>query len=299
MKSKTQRQVPKKHPYNLSNPNCSLPNGMKRYCGTWTLDGTRKEEQPLSLGHRHPNPKASAGSRKFVRLRCKCWSCSLCGPRKAKQTRGQIMRAIARKKLTRMLTLTLDPRKIADASEIDTFFEHFRNHKSQEKACNCVTCERVQVRSIKHIRECWAKLRIYMKRRYGTAPTYICVLEFQKITGLAHLHIVIDRYVDHGWAKKSWSAVGGGEHVHIQHVDAHCVASYLAKYLSKEMILSAPLGMRRVTTSRSIQLKEKKGTEYDWNVRKFPIDSMYVIYRIFAEEVICSEGELESFSVRE
>ncbi len=110
---------------------------------------------------------------------------------------------------------------------------------------------------------------------FGQAPTYVQVIEFQRSTGLAHIHIAIDRYIEQAWAKKAWSAVGGGEHVHIQHVDVHRSAAYLSKYLSKDMLLNAPVGLRRVTTSRSIKLHEKKVSEFVWRVMKTVIDYFY------------------------
>ncbi len=225
-----------------------LPNGRKRLCGAWTLYGNRRTQEI-----RIPRANAVKNSRKFVRLRCKCWSCSLCGPRKAHRYRAQIIRAVARFKMPRMLTLTLDARKIATGPELETYLEHFEAHRSSKTACHCLTCEKIQVRSIAHIRKCWSKLRVYLLRRYGAAPKYVAVLEFQKTTGLAHLHIVIDHWIDQAWAKETWQALGGGQHVDIRQIDAHRVAPYLSKYLSKEMLLSAPPGMRRVTTSRSVK----------------------------------------------
>jgi hypothetical protein len=276
-----------------------LPNGRKRLCGAWTLHGDRIEGLKPARSPKHLGSNAPTASRKFVRLRCKCWSCSLCGPRKASKYRGQILRAVNRERLTRMLTLTLDVRKLVTGDDLRTFLEHFESHKSTNTACHCSTCTRVQIESIKHIRQCWSKLRVYLHRSKWKAPKYIAILEFQKVTGLAHLHIVIDRYIEWAWAKQAWQAVGGGQHVDIRHVDAHRAAAYLSKYLSKDMLLSAPVGMRRVTTSRSIKLDQKKKSEFQWQVVKAPIDRYYVVLRESAQEVVRNDGELESFSVRE
>lgn len=198
-----------------------------------------------------------------------------------------------------MLTLTLDARKIASGAELQTFMEHFKAHKPLKSACPCLICEKIQFRSIAHIRKCWGKLRVYFHRKFGAAPRYVAVLEFQKVTGLAHLHIATDRWIDQAWAKEAWQALGGGQHVDIRHIDAHRAGAYLSKYLSKELLLSAPPGVRRVTTSRSIKLDEKKPTEYLWQVFKTQIDRFFVMFRESAIEVVQSEGELESFSARE
>jgi hypothetical protein len=266
----------------------ALPNGRKRLCGAWTLLGARCVQTLC-------NPKA----RKFVRLLCKCWACSLCGPRKAGKYRAQILRAVSRGRLTRMVTLTVDVHKMATGEDLRTFIEHFEAHRAIQTACRCSTCTRVQVNSIAHIRGCWSKLRVYLHRRYGRAPKYIAILEFQKVTGLAHLHIVIDRYMEQAWVKQAWQAVGGGQHVDIRQIDAHRAAAYLSKYLSKDMFLSAPSGMRRVTTSRSIRLDEKKPSEYHWQVIKAQIDRCFVAFRESATDVLLNEGEMQSFFVRD
>lgn len=273
----------------------SIPRKRPRFCGVWTLQGRAMCPHAAPAPRRH----AIVPSRRFLRLRCKCWACSICGPRKANKYRGQILRAVTRHKLARMLTLTLDVRKFATLEQQSTFFAHLEAHRALGTACQCETCTTIQTVSVAHIRTCWNKLRVYLHRRYGVAPKYVAVLEFQKATGLAHLHIVIDRFIHQAWAKEAWQAVGGGQHVHIRHVDAHHIAPYLAKYLSKELLLSGVPGMRRVTTSRSIKLNEKKQSEYSWEVCRASIDRVYVFFRDLATEAVHSEGELESFAVRE
>ncbi len=279
-------------------PSSFLPNGRKRRCGVWTLEGTRKAPSPSMTVQGSPRKDAIA-RRKYTRLRCKCWECSLCGPRKARMLRGQILRAVERKKMQRMLTLTLDAKKFVSEEDRPIFFEHYEAHKALKTACKCPTCRRVQLQSIRHIRECWRKLRVYLKRKFGVAPDYICVLEFQKASGLAHLHIAIDRYVDQSWAKKSWSALGGGEHVDIRQRDVHRMGSYLGKYLAKELLLGAPSGMRRATTSRSISLDDRGPSERAWVVIRWGIDRVYVYLKAVAENPEFVEEELDSFTVRE
>lgn len=246
----------------------NLPKEKHQFCGAWTIQGTRWD------GPTQGAPRARGGTiaprRKFVRLSCKCWACSLCGPRKATRYRAQILRAMSRYKLHRFMTLTLAVHKFANPEELATYEEHFKAHKNTGKACGCATCRELQKRSIAHIRKCWNKLRYYMLRRFKVAPTFIAVLEFQKVTGMAHIHIVVDRYIDQSWIKESWQTLGGGQHVDIRHVDVHRASAYLSKYLSKEMLLSAPSGMRRVSTSRSVKLVQKKPSEYRWEVAKLP-----------------------------
>jgi len=274
----------------------TLPNGRKRFCGAWTIQGVRCGAGRL---HRVSHNSVRLPRLKMVRLRCKSWGCSLCGPRKANRYRAQILRAVQRHHLTRFLTLTLSPRKVATPDEVKTFYGHLKAQKGTGLACHCCTCAKVQARSVAYIRGCWDKMRTYLLRRYQQAPKFIAVLELQRETGLAHLHIVVDRYMEQTWLKRVWSAIGAGEHVHIQYVDAHRSAAYLSKYLAKDLLLSTPEGVRRVTTSRSIRLNEKKPPEYEWQIVKTTIDRIYVLLREAATDEVRTEGELESFSIRE
>jgi hypothetical protein len=206
---------------------------------------------------------------------------------------------VQRHKLTRFLTLTLNPRKVATPDEAKTFYEHLEARIGTGRACHCGTCAKVQARSVAYIRGCWDKMRTYLLRRYRQAPKFIAVLELQNQTGLAHLHIVVDRYIEQPWLKRIWSAIGAGDHVDIRFVDSHRSAAYLSKYLAKDLFLNVPAGVRRVSTSRSITLNEKKPSEYVWLILKTPIDRMYMLLREVATDEVRKEGELESFSIRE
>jgi hypothetical protein len=273
-----------------------LPNGRKRFCGSWTLRG--QERVP---GIQAAVQNARGRKCKYARLTCGCWGCCLCGPRKARRYQQSILRAVSQAKLTRLFTLTLDFRNIATTPEAaQTFSEHFLANKAEQKCCACAICRDIQERAIPHIRNCWKKLRVYLHRKFGKAPKYIAVLEFQKTTGLAHLHIIIDCYIEHAWAKKVWSSIGGGEHVHLCRIDAHRAAAYLSKYLSKELLLSAPEGTRRITCSQSIKLNPKKASEYEWVVIATTIEWLYELLIAKAEDVIRNAaGEIEYFAVRE
>jgi hypothetical protein len=209
---------------------------------------------------------ANETKKRAYRLNCKTWACCYCGPRKAKRYRFLIAQLAERARLTRFLTLTLDPSKI-------------------------------QGDSVRHLRRTFDKFRLYLGRRYGGAITYISVLEFQK-NGNAHLHVLVDRYIDQAWIQESWSALGGGRFVDIRYVDVHNVSRYLSKYLTKQLLLSAPLRYRRVTTSRSLHLIEKKiadGTS--WTLLDINIFFLYLREVASASQIQLDEdGFIESFS---
>jgi hypothetical protein len=208
------------------------------------------------------------GSRetRFHRVNCKCWRCSYCAPRKAKRIKHAIRTTAERLQLRRFLTLTLDPTKI----EGDP---------------------------VRYLNQTFAKLRIYLQREYRCSPQYIRVLEFQK-NGNPHFHILIDRYIDLEWIRRAWVAVGGGFMVDIRLVDVHRVSRYLSKYLTKELLMSAPLRCRRVTTSRSIKLFEKQPTEVKWELLRVSVYRLRHIYdKSVIAELVDGDGLLESFTV--
>jgi hypothetical protein len=202
----------------------------------------------------------------FYRVNCKCWDCRYCGPRKAKRYKRAIVRIAEALRLCRFVTLTLDPSKI----EGDP---------------------------VRYLNRVWAKLRVYLKRKYGVAPAYIRVLEFQQ-SGNPHFHLLIDRFIVQSWLQEAWQAVGGGRFVRLQWVDIHRVARYVSKYLTKELLLSAPLRSRRVTTSRGLHLSETPPKEIEWEFLQVPIFVLFHCYKAaLAAFRLDSEGILEGFSI--
>jgi hypothetical protein len=223
--------------------------GRRKFCGLWVMKSD-----------------ALDGRVRIVRVNCKCWDCSYCGPRKAKRYKRAIRRTAEEHRLARFLTLTVDPAKIGDDNVV------------------------------RFINKTFAKWRVSLKRNFGVTPKYIRILEFQQ-NGNPHFHILIDRYVPHSWIVQSWSAVGGGRIINIKYVDIHRVSRYLSKYLTKELLLSAPKRSRRVTTSRSLHLMEKKNPGRRWILFKISIFWWYARLGDAAQDVhLDEEGILESFS---
>jgi hypothetical protein len=204
-------------------------------------------------------------SQKFHRLNCKTWGCCYCGPRKAKRYKYLIGQLAEREQLTRFLTLTLDPSKIEGDS-------------------------------VRYLRSVYNKFRLYLRRRYRAPIKYIAVLEFHQ-SGVAHLHLLVDRYIPWEWIKQSWSALGGGQVVFIKYVDVHRISRYLSKYLTKELLLSAPKRSRRITTSRSLRLIEKKDAEMCWELFKLSIFFLFSRLSSAVKDIRLDEdGFLQSFS---
>jgi hypothetical protein len=142
----------------------------------------------------------------------------------------------------------------------------------------------------------FAKLRVYLQRHNGGSPQYIRVLEFQK-NGNPHFHILIDRRIEIEWIRKAWVAVGGGYMVDIRVIDVHRVSRYLAKYLTKDLLMSAPLRCRRVTSSRGIKLFEKEPSEFKWELLRVSIYRLREMYAVSVITPLFDEDQLlESFT---
>jgi hypothetical protein len=198
----------------------SRPRGRGKYCGRLSIKGK--------------DPKTNRTV--FRRINCGSWSCSYCGPRKAKRAKRAIHEWAEALGLRYFLTLTLDPSKL---DHVDS--------------------------AVRYLRLVFNKFREYLRRRFRVAPNFICVLEFTQ-RGIPHLHILFDRYIEFEWIKKTWDRLGGGRIVYIKRVTIRNVARYLSKYLTKELLLSAPKGTRRTTTSRSIKLFPRYNSGIIWEL---------------------------------
>lgn len=252
------------------------------HCGRWSLRGTGLETQ------------------RFLRVNCKCWDCQRCGPKRAGHYKHVIREQAEKHKLQRFLTLTLDPSKLMGTPENHALY---LAHLADGKNCNCGACTQIKGASVLYIRDCWNKLRKYIARGLGQMPAFIAVLEFQQQkTGLAHLHVLLDSFIDHAWIKNAWMAVGGGSHVHIKYVDVHRVSRYMAKYLTKELLMSAPKRSRRITCSRSIKLNApiKKTDDVIWELLKAPLPVLFKNLGRYAIEVSYDDDgtTLQGFIVR-
>lgn len=199
-------------------------------CGEFTLVGPLSESQSPDFGYR--------------RHLCNAYRCGRCRPRKLQHVRSQIGSVATARKLTRFVTLTLDPSKIPAG-----------------------------VPSHAYLRDCWRKMRVYLSRRLGRAVEFVAVLELHR-SGIGHLHILVGVYLPQEWLSRAWQAVGGGRIVDIRWVDVHRVAGYLAKYLTKDSLGGLPPGTRLFSCSRGIVLWPKKKASGWWLCLR-SIDELY------------------------
>lgn len=193
------------------------------------------------------------GSTKAIRHRCKTWGCGECGPRKLKQVKLGIYKQADRFKLNRLLTLTLPGNYEGTLEE-----------------------------SIKAINRVWSKFRVYLKRKFQDKIHFIKIIEIQK-RGVAHLHILIDRFIPQRWISKAWSDLGGGKIVDIRFVDLHRVSAYVSKYMTKEMTSNNYGKYRRYGTSQGIRIIEKK--EPSGGIWKFSKSTLEGIFKFALDEM--------------
>lgn len=164
----------------------------------------------------------------YKRHLCNAYRCGRCRGRKLRHVRLHVAQVATARKLTRFVTLTLDPARIPAG-----------------------------VASHVYLRECWRKMRVYISRWAGRAVEFIAVVELHR-SGIAHLHVLVGVYLPQEWLSKAWHAVGGGRIVDVRWVDVHRVAGYLAKYLTKDCLGALPPGTRLFSCSRGIVLWPKK-----------------------------------------
>ena len=161
------------------------------------------------------------------------------------QLSRDIERVAVEKGLDRFLTLTLDP---------ETIPEDANAHQ--------------------YIWRVWGKFRVYLGRKYDEAISFICVLELHK-SGLPHLHALVDRFIPQKWISQAWEAVGGGPIVFIERLgNVGEIGRYLAKYLTKNSGEKRLRGLRRISTSRGIKLRQFDPGELRWHVSPIGMDNI-------------------------
>ncbi len=178
-------------------------------------------------------PSNAEGLFPHVKVLCNRYGCPVCGPKKRAKFFFAFRKAIEEHGLSVFVTLTLDPSKCSAGD------------------------------SARYIKDVWNKHRTLQKRHLKNAPSFICVLEFQK-SGYAHLHLMVSSYVDPNWLCDSWQRVGGGRIVDVRSGD-DSVGSYVSKYLSKGFDEKRYGRFRRVSTSRDIRLFIKKASEFEFH----------------------------------
>src|SRR6266852_9280443 len=132
------------------------------------------------------------------------------------------------------------------------------------------------VRTDRHLRECWAKMRVLLARKFGKSLPFVGALEFHK-SGVAHLHLLVGQYISQKLLSRAWQSIGGGKIVDIRYVDVHRVSAYLSVYLAGDKVSATlellPTRARIFTTARSIVLWGKK-IKSGWWLRRLTLTEL-------------------------
>jgi hypothetical protein len=186
--------------------------------------------------------KGKAGICGHKRLMCQWLRCTICQKRRLHENRARIAALADEHRLTQFVTLTLDTKKIGNPEE-----------------------------SARYIKNCWRKMRVVLRRHFGSSIPFIAVLEFQK-SGFAHLHILVSVLIQQAWLSEAWQSIGGGKIVDVRTVDVHRVSAYLTSYLVgskiEHTLLRLPLRSRIFLTSRGLSLSGKGRKAEWWLIRR-------------------------------
>jgi hypothetical protein len=144
-------------------------------------------------------------------------------------------------------------------------------------------------------------MRVLFAKKLGRTIDFFCVLEFQKKTGMAHLHVLLNEYIEQEWIKNKWQKIGGGEHVDIRHIDVHRAVAYLTPYLAGEKIVHTlehlPKRARIFTTSQSIVLWGKKKA-IGWWLRRMEIGEMWDAIEMPTQAKFVAVEDLKGFPLK-
>jgi len=157
---------------------------------------------------------------------CNSWTCPDCCIRKALQTKYLLKKIIIDNDLNRFLTLTLKPSKIPTDFKDNThkyitkLFNHFITVLKRKK--------------FKYFDKKKKKYFNFDLKNSGEVLKYVWVVEYQKETGNAHLHIVFNQYLPIIVLRKIWVHVGGGHSMKIMKVKTiGGISSYITDYIVK------------------------------------------------------------------
>jgi len=150
-----------------------------------------------------------------------------------------------------------------------------------------------------HINESWRKLREAFRRKFKKSVSFIAVNEFTK-KGMPHKHVLINQYIPQRWLSNKWDSLGGGPIVDIRMIhDLPNMSKYVGKYLTKDILIKAPKGSRRFTTSQDIKLREK-GQDIKFSLWDLDIDRILELQNGQVDvEVTNKDGRVINFEVHE
>ncbi|MBI3379451.1 hypothetical protein HY029_01705 [Candidatus Gottesmanbacteria bacterium] len=168
----------------------------------------------------------------FAHLGCNSWRCPTCSIKKAAYAKWLIMNVAQLNDLSYFLSLTLRPDKIPK----EYFSDGVNNtHSYITKLFNLFS---TQLKRKTYL--VWnKKLRKYIKFSLKNSKTklkYVWVIEFtpKGIFHLAHLHILLNKFLPIEALRKEWKRIGGGQQMKIEPARSISgVSRYITDYIAK------------------------------------------------------------------
>lgn len=196
----------------------------------------------------------------FSKIPCNSWCCPVCSVRKAIRLKYWLREIIEINNLERFITLTLDPKKIPVEYQNDThkyitkLFNHFLTILRRKK--------------YPYWMESQQKMFYFDLSKANEKLKYVWVIEFQKKTHNAHMHILTNQWLPAVVIRKIWEDIGGGTQMRIEPVKSiKGISNYITDYLVKG-IKDTPVTVkqgygfkyfeRRYSVSNSCTKPEKK-----------------------------------------
>lgn len=193
---------------------------------------------------------------------CNLWSCPTCGIRKAKKLRKLLINIIQINNLCYMYTITLDPFKIPTS-----YLERYNSTGN-------------------YLSFLLNKYMLHIKRLMKKQIKYVWVKEFQKNTGNAHLHMMINTYLPMKALRHYFVKIGGGAQMKIEKAKSiKAVSIYFTKYITKmvESNQHFTVGERRYSISQSC-LRPTKLTVNKITLKQLftllPHDKFFLVYNL-------------------
>lgn len=162
----------------------------------------------------------------FSKIPCNSWCCPVCSVRKALRLKYWLREIIELNNLDRFITLTLDPKKIPVEYQNDThryitkLFNHFLTVLRRKKYPYWMASQ---------------NRYFYFDLSKATEKLkYVWVIEFQKKTHNAHMHILTNQYLPAVVIRKIWEDIGGGTQMRLEKViSTKGISNYITDYLVK------------------------------------------------------------------
>ncbi len=147
------------------------------------------------------------------KISCNSWTCPSCNVKKALRVKYLIKNTVILNNLDYFLTLTLDPKKIPS---------DFLSIKGND--------------THRYITKLFNNFIVDLKRKTNNSVEklkYVWVLEFQK-NGNAHLHILMNKYVDINLIRSIWTRIGGGHIMRVEEIKSlEGISNYVSEYIVK------------------------------------------------------------------